>query len=89
MSVENFERNCVTFQQENNHESDQPVIIEQDPNPNIVVLEDSEDVDMKAPDLPGPKERDRSNLPNIPAPAASVSSVASSSVITKCIHLYL
>lgn len=47
----------------------------------IVVLEETEDVEMKAPELPMSKGKDAPKVPNIPAPSPSVSSTASSNVI--------
>lgn len=46
----------------------------------IIVLEETEDVEMKAPDVPtGSKERQKlPDLPNLPPPSPSISSVASS-----------
>lgn len=45
----------------------------------IIVLEESEDIEMKAPELP-PPAMERPKLPDLPAPSMSVSSMASSTV---------
>ncbi|CAL8102864.1 unnamed protein product [Orchesella dallaii] len=61
---------------ENNHTETNNTRNSEENAANIIVLEDTEDVEMKAPEPPVIKEKPK--LPNLPPPSPSVSSVASS-----------